>query len=45
MDGSFSDISGRYQHGRTVTGDPTFDDGPIGKAASFDGGVSRIPQR
>ena len=37
MDGSFSDISGRYQHGRTVTGDPTFDDGPIGKAASFDG--------
>jgi hypothetical protein len=37
MDGSFSDISGRYQHGRTVKGDPTFDDGPIGKAASFDG--------
>ena len=37
MDGSFSDISGRYQHGRTMTGDPTFDDGPIGKAASFDG--------
>ena len=37
MDGSFSDISGRYQHGRTITGDPTFDDGPIGKAASFDG--------
>ena len=25
LDGSFSDISGRYQHGRTVVGDPTFD--------------------
>ncbi|HEY7055816.1 MAG TPA: DUF1549 domain-containing protein, partial [Vicinamibacterales bacterium] len=37
MDGGFSDISGKYQHGRTVTGDPTFDEGPIGKAASFDG--------
>ncbi|MCA1693926.1 MAG: DUF1549 domain-containing protein, partial [Actinobacteria bacterium] len=37
LDGSFSDISGRYQHGRTVTGDPTFDAGQIGRAASFDG--------
>ncbi len=37
LDGSFSDVSGRYQHGRTVTGDPTFDDGPIGRAVSFDG--------
>ena len=37
LDGSFSDISGRYQHGRTIVGDPTFDDGPIGKAANFDG--------
>jgi hypothetical protein len=37
LDGSFSDISGRYQHGRTVTGDPTFDPGQIGRAASFDG--------
>ena len=27
LDGSFSDISGRYQHGRTVAGDPTFDVG------------------
>ena len=37
LDGNFSDISGRYQHGRTVTGDPTFDAGQIGRAASFDG--------
>jgi hypothetical protein len=37
LDGSFSDISGRYQHGRMVTGDPTFDVGQIGRAASFDG--------
>ena len=37
LDGSFSDISGRYQHGRTVAGDPTFDAGQIGRAASFDG--------
>ena len=37
LDGSFSDISGRYQHGRTVTGDPTFDAGQIGRAVSFDG--------
>ena len=37
LDGSFSDISGRYQHGRTVRGDPTFEAGKIGRAASFDG--------
>ena len=37
LDGSFSDISGRYQHGRTIAGDPTFDVGQIGRAASFDG--------
>jgi hypothetical protein len=37
LDGNFSDISGRYQHGRTVTGDPTFDAGRIGNAVSFDG--------
>jgi hypothetical protein len=37
LDGSFSDVSGRYQHGRTIKGDPTFDSGPIGGAASFDG--------
>jgi hypothetical protein len=39
LDGSFSDISGRYQHGRTIAGDPTFDIGQIGRAATFDGDV------
>jgi Protein of unknown function (DUF1553)/Concanavalin A-like lectin/glucanases superfamily len=37
LDGNFSDISGRYQHGRMVTGDPTFDVGRIGRGVSFDG--------
>jgi hypothetical protein len=37
LDGSFSDISGRYQHGRTIVGDPTFEPGQIGRAVSFDG--------
>ena len=37
LDGSFSDISGRYQHGRTIVGDPTFGAGKIGRAVSFDG--------
>ncbi len=37
LDSSFSDISGKYQHGRTVTGDPTFGAGKIGRAVSFDG--------
>jgi mono/diheme cytochrome c family protein len=37
LDGNFSDVSGRYQHGRTITGEPTFDTGQIGRAATFDG--------
>ena len=37
LDGSFSDVSGKYQHGRTVTGDPTFETGRIGRAVAFDG--------
>jgi hypothetical protein len=37
LDGSFSDISGRFQHGRTVAGEPTFDAGRIARAVSFDG--------
>jgi hypothetical protein len=37
LDGNFSDISGRFQHGRMVGGDPTFDDGRVGRAVSFDG--------
>ncbi len=37
LDGNFSDISGRYHHGRTIAGEPTFDPGQVGRAASFDG--------
>jgi hypothetical protein len=37
LDGNFSDISGRYQHGRTVVGEPTFETGRTGRAATFDG--------
>ena len=37
LDGSFSDISGRVQHGRMLTGDPTFEVGQIGRAVTFDG--------
>ena len=37
LDGSFSDISGHYRNGRTVAGDPTFETGQIGRAATFDG--------
>ena len=37
LDGSLSDASGRYQQGRTVSGDPTFGAGQVGKSISFDG--------
>jgi Protein of unknown function (DUF1553)/Protein of unknown function (DUF1549)/Concanavalin A-like lectin/glucanases superfamily/Planctomycete cytochrome C len=37
LDGSFSDMSGRYLQGRTVMGEPTFEIGQIGRAATFDG--------
>jgi hypothetical protein len=37
LDGSFSDLSGRYQHGRTVAGEPVFEVGQIGRGAAFDG--------
>jgi hypothetical protein len=37
LDGSFSDLSGNYRHGRTVAGDPTFGVGQIGRAVAFDG--------
>jgi len=37
LDGSLADISGKYQHGRTVGGDPTFEGGTVGRAVSFDG--------
>jgi mono/diheme cytochrome c family protein len=37
LDGNFSDLSGKYQHGRTVVGDPTFEVGQAGRAVTFDG--------
>jgi hypothetical protein len=37
LDSSFSDASGRYLHGKTVKGDPTFGAGQVGRAVSFDG--------
>jgi hypothetical protein len=37
LDGSFADVSGRYQHGRTMAGDPTFEPGQVGRAVTFDG--------
>ena len=37
LDGSLSDVSGRYQQGRTVSGDPTFGAGQVGKSIGFDG--------
>jgi len=37
LDGSFSDVSGRCQNGRTVGGDPTFGSGQVGRAVNFDG--------
>ena len=37
LDGSFSDISGAYRHGRMVAGDPVFEPGRIGRAVAFDG--------
>ena len=36
MDGSFADSSGRYQHGRTLKGDPVFGQGRIARGVSFD---------
>ena len=37
LDGSFSDVSGKFLHGRMISGDPTFDAGLIGRAVTFDG--------
>jgi hypothetical protein len=37
FDGSLSDLSGRYQHGRTISGDPTFGSGMVGRAVGFEG--------
>src|SRR5581483_4674268 len=37
LDGSLSDITGNYRHGRIRKGDPSWEDGKIGKSAGFDG--------
>jgi hypothetical protein len=37
LDGSLADSSGRYRHGRTVIGDPTFGGGVLSRAVSLDG--------
>ncbi len=37
LDGSLSDSSGNYRHGKTVAGDPTFGAGQVGRAVSLDG--------
>jgi hypothetical protein len=37
LDGSFADLTGRYQHGRRLQGSPDFGLGKMGRAASFDG--------
>jgi hypothetical protein len=37
LDGSMSDSSGHYRHGRTLNGDPTFGGGMVGRAVSLDG--------
>jgi hypothetical protein len=37
LDGSFADSSGHYAYGRTLSGDPTFGDGMVGKSVDFDG--------
>ncbi|HKQ73858.1 MAG TPA: DUF1553 domain-containing protein [Blastocatellia bacterium] len=37
LDGSLADSSGRYRHGRTLNGDPTFGPGMVSRAVSLDG--------
>ncbi len=37
MDGSFADSSGQYHDGRTLSGAPAFNPGPVGKCAEFEG--------
>ena len=37
FDGSLNDISGKYQHGRTVKGDPGFGPGQVSRSVCFDG--------
>jgi hypothetical protein len=37
LDGSLADSSGRYQQGRTISGDPTFGPGIVSRMVSLDG--------
>ncbi len=37
LDGSLADSSGRYQHGRTLFGDPSFGSGMVSRSVSLDG--------
>jgi hypothetical protein len=37
FDGSLNDISGKYQHGRTMKGDPSFGPGQVSRSVAFDG--------
>ncbi len=37
LDGSLSDLSGGYRHGRIVNGNPTFSASPAGQSLGFDG--------
>ncbi len=37
LDGGLADSSGRYRHGRTVHGDPTFGGGMVNRAVTLDG--------
>jgi hypothetical protein len=37
FDGSLTDVSGRYQNGRTLKGDPSFSAGRVSGSANFDG--------
>lgn len=39
LDGNLADTSGHYQHGKTLRGDVTYDEGEVSGAASFDGEV------
>jgi mono/diheme cytochrome c family protein len=37
LDGSLTDVSGAYQNGRTLKGDPGFGPGQVSRSVSFDG--------
>ena len=39
FDGDLTDASGRYQQGKTLRGEVTYDEGQVGKSGNFDGEV------